>query len=486
MKKNNLPIHLNYIDGNFVQSKSDSLIEKFNPDTGKCISYITRSTKEDVDNAVVASLNASISWGLLSPVKRGEIVKDFAEEMQKKIKTLAKVVALETGKPPADAIGEVKGSIMQASFWAGEGMRLYGRSMTSGMDGKLSFTTRKPHGVVGLIVPANTPIANIAWKIFPALVCGNAIILKGSELAPGTAEEIAKIASLVGIPNGVFNLIQGDAEAGSAIVSNDKVAMISFTGSTAVGKEISVEAGKNLKRVSLELGGKNCICIDDDADLEKAVNWTILSAFSNAGQRCAAASRVLVCDAIYEKFVNELVLKTNMLKIGVSEKCDLGPLITNNQHVRATSLLKNALKESGSIIVGEKDFKNKMPSSGYYFPPTIVEGLSEKSILHTEEAFAPILSITKVKNIKESIHIINSSQYGLTSAIHSKNIDKVLYFIRRVNVGVVNVNLGTYGSEPHMPFGGFRDSGNGTREPGTEAIDIYSEVTNVSFLDRLE
>ena len=233
---------------------------------------------------------------------------------------------------------------MQGEFFAGEGMRLYGKTLTSGMSGKMSQTIRMPHGVVGLIVPANTPIANIAWKIFPALICGNTVVLKSSEDSPSVAYMIAELAKKAGLPNGVLNVIQGNGETGAALVDNTQVSLISFTGSTSVGKIIAQNAGKRLARISLELGGKNSFLVCDDADIDHAVHWASLSAFSNAGQRCAATSRILVFESVYDQFLSKLVDKANSLKLGISNESDLGPVINHKQYINIIDAIDKAKK----------------------------------------------------------------------------------------------------------------------------------------------
>ena len=343
----------NFINGKFLPSETKSYLEKIDPTTGKVLYLFAASTVAEVDLAVRAATNASEAWSLESPVKRGLMLKRLVLEMERQQSELVKVVAQDGGKPPADAAGEVAGALLQGDFWAGEGMRLYGKTMTSGVAEKISFTVRKPHGVAGLIVPANTPIANIAWKIFPALICGNCVVLKASELAPQVANEIANCVDRAGFPPGVFNIIQGDRHAGSALVEHPDVPLISFTGSTHAGKEIAKVAGSLLKRVSLELGGKNCLVVADDADLEQAVKWSVLSAFSNAGQRCSSASKLLVCAAVYDDFRRLLLDATRSLRLGVEPGCDLGPLITKGQRENALALLDEGIKDGGVVLEGE-------------------------------------------------------------------------------------------------------------------------------------
>lgn len=366
-------------------------------------------------------------------------------------------------------------------------MRLYGRTLTSGMPGKQSFTVRQPRGIAGLIVPANTPIANIAWKTFPALICGNTVVLKAAEDSPMIAYLFAKLTREAGLPDGVFNVIQGQGQpGGSAIVEDSRISVVSFTGSTNVGRWIAETAGKRLARVSLELGGKNAFVVCDDADIEKAVDWAVLSAFSNAGQRCATGSRIIVFNSIYKKFKALFVEKTALLELGVGKESDLGPVINQKQMKSILDAISNAAKEGGRILCGGGQAELPELKNGYYIQPTIIEGLRSTSELSQREIFGPVATLHSVKNIEEALALANDTEYGLTAAIHTQSIDRGMWFAQRIKTGVININIATYGSEPHMPFGGYKDSGNGTREPGVEALDVYSELKNISYLIRDE
>jgi aldehyde dehydrogenase (NAD+) len=396
---------------------------------------------------------------------------------------LAECVAKETGKKLSDASGEVSAAIMQAEFFASEGMRLYGQSLNSSVVGKTSFTVRQPHGIAALIVPANTPIANISWKIFPALICGNTVVLKSSEDAPEVALLMGKISRKSGLANGVLNVIHGKGEnSGARLVDDSRIKIISFTGSTEVGKKIAESANKRLARLSLELGGKNPLVVCNDADIDNAVKWAVLSAFSNAGQRCASGSRLIVFKQIYDKFKEKFINATNKLKLGIDKDCDLGPVINKKQYTNIIKAIENSKLEGGTILCGGVICDKNNLSGGYYIEPTLIEGLKEDAFLNQNEIFGPVTSITMVKDLVEALNIANNSHYGLTSSIHTKNIDNAIWFAKNVNSGVANINFGTYGSEPHMPFGGFGLSGNGSREPGTEAINVYSELKNISIL----
>ncbi len=473
----------NYINGSFENPHGDKWISKYNPHNGKIICEIACSSEKDVDKAVNAAGDAFEAWSEKTPIERGNIIFEIARLMKEKSEILAKNIAEETGKPIGDAKGEVGGAIMQAEFFAGEGMRLYGKTLTSGMPGKMSQTIRQPHGVVGLIVPANTPIANIAWKIFPALICGNTIVLKSTEDSPTIANMIAEISREAGLPDGILNIIQGDGSSGAAIVENENIVLVSFTGSTSVGKWIAETCGKRLARVSLELGGKNLFLVCDDADIDHAVHWALLSAFSNAGQRCAATSRILVFESVYEEFLTKFIDRAKKLKLGINDDCDLGPVVNKKQYKNILNAIDNAEKSGGVIQTGGI-VSDPSLSDGYYISPTIITNLDFNDELNNTEIFGPVTTLQPVKNLRDALKIANHSDYGLTGAIHTKNIHRALWYAKRVKTGLVNVNIGTYGSEPHMPFGGYGFSGNGTREPGVEALDVYSELKNISFLEK--
>ncbi len=481
----NIPHILNWINGQEAQPKGDAWLEKFNPHSGELLCHVADSSKSDTQQAIDAASKAFTLWSEQTPVKRGQILSDIVLAMKQHADELADCIAIETGKPPKDARGEVAGAILQAEFWAGEGMRLYGRSLTSGMPGKHSHLVRQARGVAGLIVPANTPIANIAWKTFPALVCGNTVVMKAAEDSPRIANMFALLTKNAGLPAGVFNVIQGRGRpAGATLVEDHRVSVISFTGSTEVGRWIAEIAGRRLARVSLELGGKNPFVVCDDADIDQAINWASLSAFSNAGQRCASGSKILIFESIYENFRDKLIAKAMTLKLGVSADSDLGPVINKRQQRNILTAINTAISEGGRVLCGGSAPDESALSHGYYIRPTIIEGLKPTAELSCKEIFGPVVTLHPVKDIVEALQLANATEYGLTAAIHTRSVDRAMWFAQRVNAGVANINLGTYGSEPHMPFGGFGASGNGTREPGVEALDVYSEIKNISFLTR--
>jgi aldehyde dehydrogenase (NAD+) len=475
----------NWIKGQERQPETGDWLDKFNPHNDELLCQVADSDAADVQYAISTAAAAFPAWSDLTPVKRGEILGEIVAAMKRRSDGLAECIAIETGKPPQDAKGEIGGAILQAEYFAGEGMRLHGRSLTSGMPGKYSHTVRQPRGVAGLIVPANTPIANIAWKTFPALVCGNTVVLKAAEDSPRIALLFAQLTKEAGLPDGVFNVVQGRGQpAGAALVTDERVNVISFTGSTGVGRWIAEVGGKRLARVSLELGGKNPFVVCDDADLDQAVHWAALSAFSNAGQRCAAGSRIIVFKRVYEAFRDKLVAKAQSLTLGVSIGCDLGPVINRRQQQSILAAIENAKDEGGRVLCGGAAPTTPELSNGYYIQPTLIEGLDAHAELSCKEVFGPVATLHVVEDVEAALKLANATEYGLTAAIHTRSVDRAMWFAQRVRAGMANVNLGTYGSEPHMPFGGFGASGNGTREPGVEALDVYSELKNISFLVR--
>lgn len=473
----------NWVNGKEIKAHKNEWLTKFNPHNGSVLSYLASSQEEDVIDAVNVAEQIFLLWSSVPPVKRGQILSNIVSLLIRDLDELADCIAIETGKSLKDAKSEMTAAILQGEFFAGEGMRMYGKSLTSSQTNKHSHNIRVPIGVAGLIIPANTPIANIAWKVFPALICGNTIVMKASEDAPEIALKFAKLTKEAGLPDGVFNVIQGNGvSSGEPIVRNNKIKVISFTGSTHVGRIIAEIASKRFARLSLELGGKNPIIVCDDADIDRAVHWACLSGFSNAGQRCAAGSRIIVFKNIFNKFLIKFIEKTKNLKLGVEDTCDLGPVINLKQQQRILESIRLAKEEGGVILLGGDIPDNPELSSGFYINPTIIENVNANSRLANTELFGPVVSLHVVENIYEALNLANSSEYGLTSAIHTSNVDRAMWFAQRIRAGVCNVNFGTFGSEAHMPFGGFGSSGNGTREPGVEALDVYSELKNISFL----
>jgi len=399
-------------------------------------------------------------------------------EAQKEM--IAYTVHRETGKSMNDAMGEVGAAIQLGLFYASEGQRFYGKTCTTGIANRLSMTIRDSVGVAGLIVAANTPIANVAWKVFPALICGNGVVLKGAEDTPATAWLFGKIAHDAGLPEGVLNIIQGyGQEAGQPLVEHRDVGVVSFTGSSMVGKLLGKIAGARLAKTSLELGGKNAFVVCDDANLEKAVHWAVLSAFSNAGQRCVAGSRIIVFQSVYEEFREKLLAKTSSLKLGPENGDDFGPVVNERQLANMIAAVDAAVNGGATLLAGGGRLKDEKHKNGFYMAPTILEGVASGAPLSREEVFGPICCLYEVADYAEAVALTNDCDYGLSACIHTGNFHRGIEFCKSVETGMAVVNGGTFGSEPHMPFGGTKDSGNGSREPGTEAIDIYSNLKDI-------
>jgi aldehyde dehydrogenase (NAD+) len=330
--------------------------------------------------------------------------------------------------------------------------------------------------VAGLIIAANTPLPNVAWKVFPALLCGNGAVLKASEDAPQSAVAFARLAAEAGVPPGVFNVVHGYGdEAGQPLVEDPRVAVVSFTGSTAVGRMIARVAGERLAKVCLELGGKNPLVVCDDADVNKAAEAAALSAFSNAGQRCAAGSRLIVFESVYDEFRSRLIELTEAQKVGSDDEHDFGPVINERQLENMLGAVERAREAGATVVTGGE----RLDRPGFYMAPTIVEGVAAESEISCTELFGPITTLHRVSSFEEAVATANASPYGLTAAIWTQSIHRGQEFVRRVVAGGVQVNGPTYGFEPHVPFGGEKDSGTGWREPGTEALDVYSDWKTV-------
>jgi aldehyde dehydrogenase (NAD+) len=477
----NIPTQVgNWIGGEERAAISGEVFEKINPANGEVLCRVARSNAADVIQSVAAAEGAQQAWADLPPVRRGEILLDIAMALKAQREEVAQVVAAETGKSFRDALGETNAAIALGVFMAGEGQRLYGRTTTSGVVNKQVMTIRQPVGVAGLIIAANTPIANVAWKVFPALICGNAAILKASEDAPVTAWLFSSVAHASGLPPGVLNVINGfGEEAGTPLVANPDVSVISFTGSTAVGRRIAAEAGGRLAKLSLELGGKNPLVVCDDADLDNALKWVLLSAFSNAGQRCASGSRIIVFDSVYDEFRTMLIAAIEKLRVGTGADDDFGPVINENQLRGMLAAIERARSSGAKILKGGQRLTTPPHHKGFFIAPTLIENVDPDDEISTSELFGPIACLYRVKNFAEALLRANDSPYGLTACIHTRSLNRAIQFTQKVESGVAVVNAGTFGSEPHMPFGGLKQSGNGSREPGTEALDVYSNLKDV-------
>jgi aldehyde dehydrogenase (NAD+) len=466
----------NVIAGEERAAASAATFEKLAPATGELLSRVARSQRADTDAAIGAAAEAQSAWAARTVEERGRILRRIAQLLERDREEVAQVVSEETGKSPKDARGETDGAIELGYFIAGEGRRFYGRTMPSAVPNRQAMTVRQPLGVAGLIIAANTPIANVAWKVFPALLCGNAAVLKASEDTPETALVFARLAAEAGLPPGVLNVVQGyGEEAGQPLVEDGRVAVVSFTGSTSVGRMIARVAGERLAKVCLELGGKNPLVVCDDANLDQAANAAALSAFSNAGQRCAAGSRLIVFDAVYAHFRELLVERARAQKVGPDDEHDFGPVINERQLEGMLAAVERAKDAGATVLTGGE----RLPMPGFYIAPTIVEDATADSEISCTELFGPITTLHRVRGFDDALDVANASPYGLTAAIWTNSVHRAQEFVRRIVAGGVQVNGPTYGFEPHVPFGGLRNSGTGWREPGTEALDVYSDWKTV-------
>ncbi len=459
----------NWIDGRERPAAGGETFEKVAPASEEVVSRAARSRAADVAAAVAAAKKAQPAWAERTPVARGDILRQAALLMRETARDLSEIAALETGKSPKDALGETNAAIEMGFFVAGEGRRFYGRTTTSAVPNKIAQIVRQPLGVAGLIVPANTPIPNIAWKAFPALLCGNAAVLKSSEHAPATAAMFAKVLHAAGVPEGVFNVIHGlGEEAGAPLADSPDVALVSFTGSVAAGRSIAQRAAARLAKTCLEMGGKNPLVVCDDASLENAAQAAVLSAFSNAGQRCASGSRLIVFASVYDRFRQLVLDRTAKLKLGVSDGDDVGPVVSQASLQRILDGIKGA-----KILCGGR----RAQAKGWYLEPTVLE--DAPASVSCTELFGPVTSLHRANDFEHALALANDSPFGLTASIHTASVHRAMAFLARVQAGVAIVNGPTYGSEPHMPFGGLKQSGAGGREAGTEALDVYSEWKTV-------
>ncbi|HXF99006.1 MAG TPA: aldehyde dehydrogenase family protein [Gaiellaceae bacterium] len=461
----------NLVGGEEAPAASGEWLDKLRPADGSLLCRLARSRAEDVSRAVAAARAAQPAWAERSPVERGDLLRELALLLREHRREAAEVVVEELGKPLELALAETDAAAEMGFFVAGEGRRLYGRTTTASMRHRTVLTLRRPLGVAGLITSFNTPLPNVAWKAFPALLCGNGAVLKPSEHAPASAWLFGALAREAGLPDGILNVVHGlGAEAGAALVEHPDVDLVSFTGSAATGRWINETAGRRLAKVCLELGGKNALVVCDDADLEGAVRSALASAFSNAGQRCASASRLVVFDAVYDAFRARLREGASALPVE--------PVVSEESRRRILDAVRAAVAEGATVLCGGEP----PDRPGWYLPPTVLEGVAPEAEISCTELFGPVTILYRVRDLEEAIDVVNSSPYGLTAAVHTASLHRALRFAEQVQAGVVVVNGGTHGSEPHMGFGGVKQSGTGWREAGVEALDVYSDWKAVNLI----
>ncbi len=470
--------HKNYIDGKWVSSSSGQAFESLNPATESVIGKFQKSNKEDVKKAVAAADKAFHNWRDTPAPARAKYlwkIKDLLIENKEK---LARLEVQEMGKVITEARGDVQEAIDIFEYMAGEGRRLFGHTTKSELRDKFAMSVRNPVGVVGLITPWNFPIAIPAWKLAPALICGNTIVFKPSSDTPLCAVELIKIIEKAGVPRGVVNLVTGSGnDVGAEIVENPKIYGVSFTGSKETGENILKSAG--VKKVGLELGGKNVIIVMDDANLELAVSGVVWGAFGTTGQRCTATSRVVVHKKVKKKFESMLLNRVKKLKLGPGETSDIGPLINKSAVEKSARYSEIGKAEGAKLLCGGKPVK--INGRGYFFQPTIFTDCKPDMKICREEIFGPILAIIETKNFDEAVKIANGVEYGLSSSIYTENMNFAFRAINELETGLTYINSSTIGSEVHLPFGGVKGTGNGAREAGILGIEEFSEIKTVYF-----
>jgi acyl-CoA reductase-like NAD-dependent aldehyde dehydrogenase len=446
------------------------------PIDDRVLASVERGSALDVTRAIDAAAAACCAWGRLPAPRRGEVLARAAQLLRSRERTFGEIVQLETGKPWKNAVAEVASSAELADFMASEGSRFYGKTMTTPIDHRAVQTQRQPIGICAGIMPFNSPLAGIAWKTFPALLCGNAIVVKSHELTPYTAVEVGILLRDAGLPSGLYSAVQGyGPEVGTPLVEDDRVGLVSFTGSAPTGKLIQKKVSERrvLAKVCLELGGKNPLVVCDDADLPRAVEHAAASAFIDAGQRCAAGSRVLVFDDVYDAFRDRFLERVRAVKVGSGPEDECGPVISRASLERLCSTLQAAIQRGARVLAGGGVVERL--GSGYYLQPTVLENVASDDEVTQNELFGPVTCLYRVRDFAHAVEMANATSFGLTGAIHTRNVHRIQEFIARYRGGLVSINGPTYGAGPHMPFGGVKNSGNGFREPGTEALDVYTE-----------
>ena len=470
-----------WIDGKEVRPATGKFFPKMNPATGEVLSFVAKGDKRDAEKALKSAEREFAVWSEMTVVKRAEILRDAVLQMRERKDELAEIVALESGKSKKSSLGEVDAAIECGFFFVGEGRRFFGIVLPTAVPNRRVKLIREPVGIGALITPFNNPAAGVAWKLFPALLCGNAVIVKSHEYTPYVAVWYAKIFKEAGVPAGVISVLQGTGlEVGAPLVADPRIEFVSVTGSAATGQKIIRATANRLAKVSVEAGGENPFVVCDGADLEKTATIAVSAAFVDAGQRCAAASRIIIFDTVYEKFKKFFLQKVNALKVGIADTDDYGAIISEKRMKEILNAIHGAQKRRGVLLAGGVRLAGEAHKKGFFIAPTVFERVSPKDEISKKELFGPVVALYRVKNLDDAIRLSNDSQYKLSGAIHTSSIHRAEEFIRRYRAGVVRVNGPTHGSEPHMPFGGMGLSGNGWREPGTNALEFYSDWKHVS------
>ena len=463
-----------------VPSVGGGVFEKRSPIDDRVVAQVARGGAAEVAHALSAAAGAAAAWGQTPPARRGAILQRAAQLLREREHLFGSIIQIETGKPWKNAVAEVASSAELGEFMHGEGSRFYGRTIASPILNRTVQTIRQPIGICAAIMPFNSPLAGVAWKAFPALLCGNAVVAKSHELTPHTAVEFGKVLKDAGLPVGVYSAVQGfGPDAGAPLVRDTRVGVVSFTGSSATGKLIQKMVSERpvLAKVCLELGGKNPFVVCDDADVDVAADLAVASAFVDAGQRCASGSRLIVFDRVYDAFREALLSRVAAVKVGSGPDDDCGPVISRANLDRLVGQVAGAVSRGARLVAGGAAVAALAP--GYYMAPTVLEGAAPGDEISQLELFGPVTCLYRVGGFDEAVALANGTTYGLTGAIHTASVHRAEQFIARYHGGLVSVNGATYGAGPHMPFGGVKNSGNGFREPGTESLDVYTELKTV-------
>lgn len=472
----------NYINGAWIHRSDSSFFQNINPaDSLDIIGEFPESNSSDIDDAVKAAQQAYKQWRLMPAPKRGNIIRKAGDIFERRKEELARIMTREMGKPVFETKGDIQEAIDTCYYAATEGRRLFGYTVPSEMDNKMNLSFRMPIGVCGIITAWNFPIAVPSWKIIPALVAGNTIVFKPSEDSPESAIIFAEILEEAGLPAGVFNVVFGKGDTGSALVEHPDVKLIGFTGSTATGKRIAMRCGELNKKCSLEMGGKNPQIVLDDADLDLALNGVLWGAFGTTGQRCTATSRLILHENIHDEFVQKLQAKAEKLRVGsgLDDTTEMGPVINTKQFAKIKEYIEIGKNEGATLLCGGVEPSDETLKNGNFLLPTIFTNVTPQMRIFNEEIFGPVLSVSKISSFEQAIEYANHCAYGLSSSIFTKNVHVAFVAMRELEAGITYINAPTIGAEAHMPFGGIKGTGNGHREGGWTVFDIFTEWKTV-------
>jgi aldehyde dehydrogenase (NAD+) len=485
-------VYKNFIDGEWVEASTGQTFENRNPaDTRDVVGIFQRSGKADVDAAIAAAKHAFVRWRLIPAPRRAEIIYRAAEMLFERKEEYARDMTREMGKILKETRGDVQEAVDTAYYMAGEGRRMFGPTTPSELPNKFAMAVRQPIGVCGMITPWNFPMAIPSWKLLPALVCGNTCVIKPAQDTPLSTFNLVRVLYDAGLPRGVVNIVTGfGSEVGTPITEHADVRAISLTGSSAVGRIVGTTAAKSFKHCSLELGGKNPMIVLDDANLDLAIEGGLWGGFGTTGQRCTATSRIIVQKGIYAEFIERYVERAKALKVGngLDETVEMGPAINENQLKTDLSYVDIGKAEGARLKCGGNRLDKGEYQNGYFMEPTVFVDVDRRMRIAQEEIFGPVVSIIACDDLEDAIEIANGIEYGLSSALYTKDVNKAFVAMRDLHAGITYINAPTIGAEVHLPFGGVKATGNGHREGGLGAIDFFSEWKSiyVDYSDRLQ